>query len=111
MLEQDGTATRVVSMPSWELFEHQDKAYREKVLPPTVRKRVAIEAGTPIGWHKYATDEGAVIAMNRFGASAPAEELFEKFGFTVENVVKRAKGVLAGHPEQEDEKQVVAKGN
>ncbi|WP_151088644.1 transketolase [Hymenobacter baengnokdamensis] len=111
VLEQEGTATRVVSMPSWELFEHQDKAYREKVLPPTLRKRVTIEAGTPIGWHKYATDEGAVIAMNRFGASAPAEELFEKFGFTVENVVKRAKDVLAGHPEQEDEKQVVAKGN
>ncbi|GAB3638062.1 transketolase [Hymenobacter arcticus] len=115
VLEQDGTPTRVVSMPSWELFEHQDKAYREKVLPPTVRKRLAIEAGSPIGWHKYTTDEGGVIAMNRFGASAPAELLFEKFGFTVENVVKRAQGVLAGHPEdeghEEEKKQLVAKGS
>ncbi|WP_210521816.1 transketolase [Hymenobacter terricola] len=113
VLEKDGTPTRVVSMPSWELFEHQDKAYRETVLPPSVRKRLAIEAGSPIGWHKYTTDEGGVVAMNRFGASAPAELLFEKFGFTVANVVKRAKAVLAGHPEEEkvEKKQVVAKGN
>ena len=71
------------------------------MLLPTVRKRLAIEAGSPIGWNKYTTDEGGIIAMNRFGASAPAEQLYEKFGFTVENVVKRAKGVLAGHPEEE----------
>jgi len=115
VLQQEGTPTRVVSMPSWELFEHQDKAYREQVLPPTVRKRLAVEAGSPIGWHKYTTDEGGIIAMNRFGESAPAEELFEKFGFTVANVVKRAKGVLAGQPEdegqEEEKKQIVAKGN
>lgn len=114
-LEKAGTPTRVVSMPSWELFEHQDKAYREQVLPKDVKKRLAIEAGSPIGWHKYTTDEGGIIAMNRFGESAPAEELFEKFGFTVENVVKRAQGVLAGHPEdegqEEEKKQVVAEGN
>ena len=112
-LEKAGIPTRVVSMPSWELFEHQPKAYRERVLPPTVRKRLAIEAGSPIGWHQYTTDEGGIIAMNRFGASAPAEELFKKFGFTVENVVKRAKAVLAGHPEEEKDakKQVVAKGD
>ena len=107
VLEQDGTPTRVVSMPSWELFEHQDKTYREKVLPPTVRKRLAIEAGSPIGWHKYTTDEGGIIAMNRFGASAPAELLFEKFGFTVANVVKRAKAVLAGQLEEEEKKEVL----
>ena len=111
VLQQGGTPTRVVSMPSWELFEHQNKAYRDQVLPPTVRKRVTIEAGSPIGWQKYATDEGAIISMNRFGASAPAEQLFEKFGFTVENVVKRAQAVLAGHPEEEVKKEVVAKGN
>ena len=114
-LQKAGTPTRVVSFPSWELFEHQDKAYRESVLPPAVRKRLAVEAGSPIGWHKYTTDEGGIIAMNRFGESAPAEELFEKFGFTVANVVKRAQGVLAGHPEdegqEEEKKQVVAKGN
>ena len=110
-LEKAGIPTRVVSMPSWELFEHQGNAYKEQVLPPTVRKRLAIEAGSPIGWHKYTTDEGGIIAMNRFGASAPAEELFKKFGFTVENVVKRAQAVVAGHPEeQEAKKQVVAKG-
>ncbi len=108
VLQKDGTPTRVVSMPSWELFEQQDKDYREQVLPPAVRKRVTIEAGSPIGWHKYATDEGAVIAMNRFGASAPAELLFEKFGFTVENVVRRAKAVLAGHPEEEPKKEVLS---
>jgi len=115
VLQQAGTPTRVVSMPSWELFEHQDKAYREQVLPPTVRKRLAVEAGSPIGWHKYTTDEGGIIAMNRFGESAPAEELFKKFGFTVENVVKRAQGVLAGQPEdegqEEEKKEIVAKGN
>lgn len=114
-LQKAGTPTRVVSFPSWELFEHQDRAYRESVLPPSVRKRLAIEAGSPIGWHKYTTDEGGIIAMNRFGESAPAEELFPKFGFTVENVVKRAQGVLAGHPDdegqEEEKKQVVAKGN
>ncbi len=114
-LQKAGTPTRVVSFPSWELFEHQDKAYREKVFPPAVKKRLAVEAGSPIGWHKYTTDEGGIIAMNRFGASAPAEELFKKFGFTVENVVKRAQGVLAGHPEdegqEEEKKQVVAHGS
>jgi transketolase len=112
-LQKAGTPTRVVSFPSWELFEAQDKAYKEKVLPPTVRKRLAIEAGSPIGWHKYTTDEGGIIAMNRFGESAPAEELFVKFGFTVENVVKRAQDVLAGRPEEEKEekKQVVAHGD
>ncbi len=85
------------------------------MLPPTVRKRLAVEAGSPIGWHKYTTDEGGIVAMNRFGASAPAELLFEKFGFTVANVVKRAKGVLAGQPEdegqEEEKKEIVAKGN
>ncbi len=107
-LQAEGTATRVVSMPSWELFEHQDKAYREQVLPPTVRKRVSIEAGSPIGWAKYTTDEGASISMNRFGESAPADYLFKEFGFTVDNVVKVAHGVLSGQPAEEPKKQVVS---
>ena len=108
VLQAEGTATRVVSMPSWELFEHQDKAYREQVLPRNVRKRVSIEAGSPIGWSKYTTDEGASISMNRFGESAPAEYLLKEFGFTVDNVVKVAKGVLNGQPEEDDKKQVVS---
>ena len=107
-LQGEGVATRVVSMPSWELFEKQDKAYQQQVLPPTVRKRVTIEAGSPIGWAKYATDEGTSISMNRFGESAPAEYLFEEFGFTVENVVKTAHSVLQEQPAEEDQKQVVS---
>ena len=111
-LQKAGTPTRVVSFPSWELFEAQDQEYQEQVFPPSVRKRLAVEAGSPIGWHKYTTDEGGILAMNRFGESAPAEELFPKFGFTVENVVKRAQGVLNGHPDEEPEKkQVVAHGD
>ncbi len=107
-LQAEGVATRVVSMPSWELFEKQDKAYREQVLPPSVRKRVSIEAGSPIGWAKYVTDEGTTISMNRFGESAPADYLFKEFGFTVDNVVKVAHGVLSGQPVEEDKKQVVS---
>jgi len=107
-LQAEGVATRVVSMPSWELFEHQDKSYREQVLPPSVRKRITIEAGSPIGWAKYATDEGTSISMNRFGESAPAEHLFEEFGFTVQNVVKTAHTVLQDQPAEEDKKQVVS---
>ena len=77
-------------------------------MPRNVRKRVSIEAGSPIGWSKYTTDEGASISMNRFGESAPADYLLKEFGFTVENVVKVAKGVLNGQPEEDDKKQVVS---
>ncbi len=94
-LKEQGIAARVVSMPSWELFEKQDAAYKEKVLPKAVKKRLAVEAGSPLGWHKYVTDEGDVIAMHGFGESAPAEELYKVFGFTVDNVVEKAKALLA----------------
>jgi transketolase len=87
-LENDGTRTRVVSMPCTSLFEQQDPAYRNAVLPPSVKRRVVIEAGVPDFWYRYAGDGGAVIGMNSFGASAPAEALFEHFGFSVENVKK-----------------------
>jgi len=87
-LENDGTRTRVVSMPCTSLFEQKDTAYRNAVLPPSVKRRVAIEAGVPDFWYRYAGDGGAVIGMKRFGASAPAEALFEYFGFSVENVKK-----------------------
>ncbi|MCR5887562.1 transketolase [Hymenobacter sp. J193] len=107
-LEAEGHATRVVSMPSWELFEQQDKAYQRQVLPPTVRKRVSIEAGSPMGWHKYVTDEGTVIGINRFGESGPGEVLMELFGFSVENVVAKAKGLLHDEPAETEPKEVLS---
>lgn len=93
-LKAEGIAARVVSMPSWELFEKQSAAYKEKIFPKSVRKRLAVEAGSPLGWHKYVTDEGDIIAMHTFGESAPAEQLFAEFGFTVDNVVAKAKALL-----------------
>jgi len=93
-LAEQGIQARVVSMPSWELFEKQDAAYKEKVFPKAIKKRLAVEMGSPLGWHKYVTDEGDVLAMHTFGESAPAEELYKEFGFTVENVVNKAKVLL-----------------
>jgi transketolase len=93
-LEQDGIKTRVVSMPSTDVFDAQDDDYRRSVLPPSVSARVAIEAGVTETWWRYVGAEGRVIGMNRFGASAPADELFEFFGFTTDNVVAVAKEVL-----------------
>jgi transketolase len=94
-LQEEGIPARVISMPSWELFEKQDDAYKEKVFPKNIRKRLAVEAGSTLGWHKYVTDEGDIIGMPTFGESAPAEALFELFGFTVQNVVKRAKALIS----------------
>jgi transketolase len=93
-LKEEGIAARVVSMPSWELFEKQSAEYKESVFPKKLKKRLAIEAGSTLGWHKYVTDEGDVVGMPGFGESAPAEELYKVFGFTVDNVVAKAKGVL-----------------
>jgi transketolase len=95
-LEAAGTPTRVVSMPCPELFGEQDAAYRESVLPAALRARVAIEAGVSLGWDRWSGTDGAIIAMDRFGASAPAPTLFKEFGFTPERIVEIAKGVLAG---------------
>jgi transketolase len=94
-LKEQNIAARVVSMPSWELFEKQDKAYKEKIFPGSLRKRLAVEAGSPVGWHKYVTDEGNIIGITGFGESAPGEELMKEYGFTVENVVKKAKALVA----------------
>lgn len=94
-LKKESIAARVVSMPSWELFDRQDAAYKEKVLPKAVKKRLAVEAGAVLGWYKYVTDEGDIIGMTSFGESAPAADLFKKFGFTVENIVNRAKALLS----------------
>jgi transketolase len=94
VLEQEGISCRVVSMPSWELFEKQDAAYKEMVFPKAIRKRLAVEMASPMGWREYTTDEGDMLGMTTFGMSAPAEVLYKTFGFTAENVVKRAKAVL-----------------
>jgi transketolase len=93
-LEAEGISTRVVSMPSWELFEKQSDSYKESVLPKAHKKRLAVEMASPMGWHKYTTDEGDTLCMTTYGESAPAEELFKHFGFTVDNVVKKAKALL-----------------
>jgi transketolase len=93
-LAAESINVRVVSFPSWELFEKQDAAYREAVFPKHVGARLAVEAGAGLGWDRYVGFEGAVISMERFGASAPYKILFEKFGFTVENVIARAKELL-----------------
>jgi transketolase len=93
-LAAQGVRSRVVSMPSWELFEEQDAGYREQVLPAAITARVAIEQAGPIGWDRYVGAQGAKVVMNSFGASAPIDKLQAKFGFTVENIVKLAKAQL-----------------
>ncbi len=93
-LAEQKIQARVVSMPSWELFDLQPREYREAVLPPSVRPRLAVEAGLPQGWHFYVGDGGDVVGLDRFGASAPGNVVMEKLGFTVDNVVKRALALL-----------------
>ena len=93
-LNAEGTKTRVVSFPSWEIFEMQSDEYKETVLPNNVRARIAIEAGISQGWHKYVGLDGEIIAVDKYGSSAPQKTVFEKYGFTVENVLEKAKKVL-----------------
>jgi transketolase len=93
-LAADGVQARVVSMPSWEIFDEQTQEYRDQVLLPSVRKRLAIEAAAPLGWSRYVGDEGAVIGVTTFGASAPGQIVMAKYGFTVEHVVERARALL-----------------
>lgn len=93
-LATDGIDARVVSMPCWEFFMEQSQEYRDEVLPPQVKARLAVEAGVPLGWRQWVGDEGDIIAITKFGASAPASENFKQYGFTVENVVKRAKRLV-----------------
>jgi transketolase len=97
-LSQEGVRARVVSMPSWELFEAQGPAYREQVLPSAVGARVAVEAASPLGWDRYAGPAGEIIAMRSFGASAPAEALMPRFGFTAEHVYQAAKAQIRASP-------------
>ncbi len=93
-LETEGISVSVVSMPSWDRFEQQSAEYKNSVLPKTVKKRLAIEMGSSLGWHRYAGDEGEVLAIDTFGASAPGNKILAEYGFTVENVVARLKSVL-----------------
>jgi transketolase len=99
-LKQQGVAARVVSMPSWELFEQQDRAYRDSVLPPAVMARVSVEAGSVIGWDRYVGLDGARIGMHTFGSSAPIKDLMKKFGFTPVKIVAAAKDQVAKHRKQ-----------
>ncbi len=94
VLRGEGKKVRVVSMPSWELFQEQDEQYRESVLPKAVKKRVSVEAGVTFGWCRYVGDEGIAIGIDQYGSSAPGNVVMEKFGFTVDNVVAKAKTLL-----------------
>jgi transketolase len=85
----------VVSLPSWEIFEQQEESYRQRVFPPDVLSRVSVEAGSVFGWERYVGLNGAIVGMTTFGASAPAKDLFKKYGFTTDHVIQVAKEVLA----------------
>ena len=93
-LAEEGISVSVVSMPSWDRFEKQDKEYKQSVIPKTVKKRLAIEMGTSFGWERYTGDEGDILAIDRFGASGPGERIMKEFGFTPENVVARVKKLI-----------------
>tara|TARA_R110001599_G_C12275834_1_gene662340 strand:+ start:10966 stop:13026 length:2061 start_codon:yes stop_codon:yes gene_type:complete len=95
-LRTDGVAVRLVSMPSWELFEAQAETYRDSVLPPSIPARLAVEAGVGQGWHRYVGDRGGVLCVDRFGASAPASDMLREYGFSVEVVCQRALALLEG---------------
>ena len=99
-LEKRGHAVRVVSMPSFELFAAQDAAYRDSVLPPSVRRRLAVEAATPLSWYRWVGLDGDVVGMTTFGASGPYQQVLRHFGFTVENVVARALKLLGGEKDR-----------
>ncbi|MCY7670119.1 transketolase, partial [Bacillus altitudinis] len=93
-LEKEGIRVSVVSLPAWDRFDQQSDEYKESVLPKAVRARVAIEMGASLGWERYTGLDGDVIAIDKFGASAPGETIIEKYGFTVSNVVSRVKAKL-----------------
>ncbi|WHF52893.1 transketolase [Chryseobacterium gotjawalense] len=93
-LKKANIQARVVSMPCWNLFDRQSATYKEKVFPKNIRKRLAVETGSPVGWMKYTTDDGDVIGIEKFGESAPGDEVMKEYGFTAENVMKRARDLL-----------------
>jgi transketolase len=89
-LHEKGVTVRVVSMPSWELFDRQSEAYQSRVLPAAVKARVAVEAGITQGWHRYLGEKGELVGIDHFGASAPYKTLYERFGITADRVVEKA---------------------
>ena len=93
-LEGEGISAAVISMPSWDRFDAQPQEYKDTVIPKNVKARLTIEMGASLGWHKYAGDEGDVLAIDQFGASAPGERIIKEYGFTVENVVAKVKGLV-----------------
>jgi transketolase len=95
-LRSEGVKARVVSMPSWELFEQQSADYRDSVIPPGIAARVGVEAASPFGWERYVGASGTIVGMRTFGASAPLADLERRFGFEPENVVRAARAQLAG---------------
>lgn len=93
-LEKEGIYVRVISMPSWELFEQQSQEYKDSVILPQVKARLAIEMALPMGWERYVGSEGDVMGIEGFGASAPFDRIVKEYGFTVENVVSKVKDLL-----------------
>jgi len=94
LLEADGIKVRVVSFPSWELFEKQEAEYKERILPSSVKARVSVEAGVKLGWERYTGEHGASVSIEIFGHSAPEKVLMDKYGFTPQNICETAKEVL-----------------
>jgi transketolase len=93
-LQDEGSKVRIVSMPSWELFKEQTQEYRDQVLPPTVKKRIAVEAASPMGWREWVGEQGVIIGIDKFGSSAPGGKVMEEYGFSVDNVVAKIRDLL-----------------
>jgi transketolase len=94
ILVDQGINVRLVSFPSWELFEKQPETYRNEIFPPEITTRLAVEAGVPLGWHKWIGSSGDILGVERYGASAPQKVVYDEYGLTVENVVVKAKALL-----------------
>ena len=94
-LQEKGINARVVSMPSWEFFREQPDEYKEEVLPPNVKARIAVEAGSPQGWQEWVGNAGEIIAISKFGASAPYKEIYKHYGLSVENIVDKSEKLLS----------------
>jgi transketolase len=93
-IAEEGIAVRIVSFPSWELFSSQDEAYRESVFPEGIKARIAIEAGSPMGWERWTGSDGRIIGIDHYGASAPYQEIYQRFGLTTENIIDTVHDVL-----------------
>ncbi|GJM77168.1 hypothetical protein HMSSN036_93840 [Paenibacillus macerans] len=93
-LAEEGIHVRVISLPSWDLFDQQDQGYKDSVILPNVKARVAVEMAHPFGWERYVGESGTVLGIDKFGASAPGDKVIAEYGFTIENVVKHVKAQL-----------------